>query len=157
MPRTVDKPFAAGTMTKSAFFTMIRSALRNRSRYWKPISICKQNAKRKYKGKNKRQKFEYQCNVCKKWYSDKQISVDHIQPVGSLMEFTDLPRFVRTLFCELDNLQTICTACHNHKTASERNKPKVVEELTEESVQEKMVTVKKERKRTIKKDQHGLK
>ena len=53
VPRTHN----AATMTESAFWSFIRSALRQKSRWWKPISIAKQKAKRAYKGKNKRQKF----------------------------------------------------------------------------------------------------
>ena len=52
VPRTRN----AGTMTESAFWSMIRSALRQKSRWWKPISECKTLARRAYKGKNKRQK-----------------------------------------------------------------------------------------------------
>ncbi len=54
----------AGTMTESAFWSFIRSALRQKSRWWKPITQCKQKSRRTYKGPNKRQKFEYQCNEC---------------------------------------------------------------------------------------------
>lgn len=111
----------AGTMTESMFWGMIRATLRNKSRWWKPISLCKQKAKRKYNGPNKRQKWEYQCAKCKKWWAEKYINVDHIVPVGSLQSAKDLPRFVENLFCEIDSLQCMCTTCHNIKTQSERN------------------------------------
>ena len=39
----------AGTMTESQFWSFIRSALRNKSRFWKPVSQCKANGKRDYK------------------------------------------------------------------------------------------------------------
>ena len=58
----VPKTRNAGTMTESAFWSFIRSALRQKSRWWKPITECKMKARRPYKGPNKRQKFEYQCN-----------------------------------------------------------------------------------------------
>ena len=54
----------AGTMTESAFWGFIRSSLRQKSRWWKPIAQCKAKAKRTYKGPLKRQKFEYQCKEC---------------------------------------------------------------------------------------------
>ena len=72
------------TMTESAFWSFIRSGLRQKSRWWKPITECKLKAKRVYKGPNKRQRFEYQCNTCKLWFAEKHINVDHIQPAGSL-------------------------------------------------------------------------
>ena len=121
MPRVKkDKPRNSGTMTESAFWSFIRSALRQKSRWWKPIAECKAKAKRKYSGPNKRQKFEYQCNQCKGWFSDKNINVDHIIPAGTLTNANDLPGFVERLFCEVDNLQVLCTSCHNKKTKDEK-------------------------------------
>lgn len=118
-PRVV-KTRNAGTMSESAFWSFIRSGLRQKSRWWKPITQCKLEAKRPYKGTNKRQKFEYQCNECKNWYQEKLINVDHILPAGSLNCAADLPAFVERLFCETDNLQVLCEACHNVKTQNER-------------------------------------
>lgn len=112
----VIKTRNAGTFTESAFWGFIRNSLRRRSIVWKPISLCRERAKREYTGTNKRQKFEYQCNVCKKWFKATEIAVDHIKPVGSLTNAQDLPKFVEGLFCEIDNLQCICSECHNAKT-----------------------------------------
>ena len=114
------KPRNAGTMTESAFWSFIRSGLRQKSRWWKPITECKLKAKRAYKGPNKRQKFEYQCKACKNWFPEKQINVDHISPAGSLNCAEDLPGFVNRLFCEQDNLQVLCSGCHNIKTQNEK-------------------------------------
>ena len=110
----------SGTLTESAFWSFIRSALRQKSRWWKPVSECKQKAKRAYKGSNKRQKFEYQCNHCKNWYAEKNINVDHIIPAGTLTCANDLPGFVERLFVEAEGLQVLCSNCHDKKTAKER-------------------------------------
>jgi 5-methylcytosine-specific restriction endonuclease McrA len=110
----------AGTMTESAFWSFIRSALRQKSRWWKPITECKLKAKRAYKGPNKRQKFEYKCALCNNWFPEKQINVDHIKPAGSLNCAQDLPGFVERLFCEQDNLQVLCETCHDQKTKLEK-------------------------------------
>jgi len=120
--KKVEKPRNHGTMTESAFWSFIRSALRQKSRWWKPIQECKKKAKRVYKGSNKRQKFEYKCNVCKDYFSEKEIQVDHIKPVGTLKSSKDLELFIENLFCEINNLQTICTTCHNEKTQNEKIK-----------------------------------
>lgn len=118
----VPKPRNAGTMTESAFWSFIRSALRQKSRWWKPILQCKLAARRAYKGPNKRQKFEYQCAICEKWFQEKKINVDHIIPAGSLNCAADLPGFVERLFCEQDNLQVLCEKCHDEKTKTEKSK-----------------------------------
>jgi 5-methylcytosine-specific restriction endonuclease McrA len=116
------KPRNAGTMTESAFWSFIRSTLRQKSRWWKPITQCKMSSRRAYKGPLKRQKFEYQCNECKQWYPEKNINVDHIIPAGTLRCSNDLPGFVERLFCESDNLQVLCSACHDKKTKDEKSK-----------------------------------
>lgn len=110
----------AGTMTESAFWSFIRSALRQKSRWWKPITQCKQKARRPYKGPNKRQKFEYQCKYCEQWFPEKRVNVDHITPAGTLRSAADLPGFVERLFCEIDGLQVLCSKCHDEKTKKEK-------------------------------------
>ena len=117
---TTPKTRGSGTLTESAFWSMIRSALRQKSRWWKPISECKQKSKRVYKGSNKRQKFEYQCNACKGWFADKNIQIDHIYPAGSLNSAQDLPEFVERLFCEVDGLQCLCISCHDIKSKEDK-------------------------------------
>lgn len=105
-----------GTLSESGFWSFIRSSLRQKSRWWKPIAQCKINNRRTYKGTNKRQKWEYQCNNCKKWFPDKKINIDHIIPAGALKCANDLPGFVERLFCEVDGLQILCEKCHDKKT-----------------------------------------
>lgn len=107
-----------GTMSEAAFFGFIRSSLRNRSRYWKPIAECKKNARRAVaKG---RQKWEYQCNHCKGWFMDKETQVDHIEECGSLKSFDDIGAFAERLFCEIEGFQVLCKECHNKKTQEYR-------------------------------------
>ena len=110
----------AGTMTESAFWSFIRSSLRQKSRWWKPITECKMKSRRMYKGPLKRQKFEYQCKECSNWFPDKKINVDHKIPVGALNCSADLAGFVERLFCEEQNLQCLCSDCHDIKTKKEK-------------------------------------
>ncbi len=118
----VVKTRAGGTMSESAFWSFIRSALRQKSRFWAPIMQTKMAARRSYTGSNKRQKFEYLCNECKNWFPEKLINVDHKIPAGSLNKGDDLPGFVDRLFCEGDHLQVLCETCHNVKTQLEKIK-----------------------------------
>lgn len=119
----VEKPYNHGTMSKSAFWGMIRSCLRQKSRWWKPIAECKKLARRVYKGKNKTQKWEYQCSNCKEWFMEKEIAVDHIIEAGTLTCKEDAGDFIERLFCEVDGFQVLCNkrldgkeSCHKKKT-----------------------------------------
>lgn len=113
-------------MTESAFWSMIRSTLRQKSRWWKPIYEAKLAVRRPYKGKNKRQKWEYKCDICKKWWPDKGIHVDHITQVGSLLNGDDLKGFVERLFCETEGLRVLCKGCHKEVTKKQRDANKRV-------------------------------
>ena len=111
------------TLSEAGFWSLIRSNLRNASRWWKPIAECKKLARRAYKGKNKSQKWEYQCAHCKEWFMEKEIAVDHIVEAGSLTCGDDLKGFVERLFCEVDGFQVLCNkrldgkeSCHKKKT-----------------------------------------
>jgi 5-methylcytosine-specific restriction endonuclease McrA len=113
MPKkTVLKTRNNSTLTESAFWGMIRSTLRQRSRYWKPVSEAKKRARRPYSGDNKKLKWEYKCAMCKKYFIEQEIQVDHIVPAGALKCANDLPGFVERLFCEVDGLRVLCKPCH---------------------------------------------
>lgn len=122
--KLLPRPRNHGTQTESAFWGGLRSALRQKSRWWLPKAEAKKLARRKYVGKNKRQKWEYLCANCKKWYMDKETQVDHIIPAGTLKCANDLPEFVTKLFCEIQGFQVLCTECHNIKTQKERKNGK---------------------------------
>ena len=115
----------SGTMTESAFWSFIRSKMRQASRWWKPIQECKQAAKRPYKGPNTRQKFEYLCSECGLYYPEKFVSIDHIIPCGSLTKADDLPGFVERLFCSSEHLRCVCDPCHQIITNEHREKLKL--------------------------------
>jgi hypothetical protein len=122
MPRILKRERAGGTWTESRYWTFIRSALRQA---WSKYPVRYQvlnDARRPYKGADKRTKWEYQCKCCTKWYKSKEVQVDHIQSAGSLKCYEDLPAFVQRLFCEADNLQVLCKECHKVKTQEERKK-----------------------------------
>ena len=116
----VEKPYGYNTYTKAGFFSFLRSALRQKSRRWAPIYKCLSEARRPSKSANKKLKWEYKCSKCKKWWPQKQVSVDHIIPAGSLNDWADLVGFAQRLFCEKEGLQILCSGCHDKKTNRER-------------------------------------
>ncbi len=123
MAARVEKTRGGGSFTESGFWGMIRAALRQKSRWWKPVKDTKEAARRPYKGENKRIKWEYQCAKCKKWFPEKEIEVDHIIEAGSLRNGDDLKGFVERLFCEGEGLQILCkNTCHKEKTLKSKIK-----------------------------------
>jgi hypothetical protein len=122
-----ERPRASGTWTESRYWSFIRSNLRKAWSKYPVRHKVKAKAKREIaKSKRKgRRRFEYQCNGCKKWFYSEDVSIDHINPVGSLKCADDLPAFVENLFCEEDNLQVLCNEkCHYTKTQEERKNAK---------------------------------
>lgn len=109
------KPYNSGKWTKARFFGFIRSALRRASVKWAPIQQAKKDVRRPYVGPNVRQKFEYQCSGCRKWFKGTETQVDHIEPCGTLKDFSDIEAFVRRLFCEVDGLRVLCLTCHKER------------------------------------------
>lgn len=106
-----------GTMTEAEFWGMIRSALRRRSMFWKPILQTKLDARRDSQSTtNKRIKYEYQCSKCSNWFPDKEIEVDHYEQPGSLRNSDDLKGFVERLFCEKEGFRILCETCHRENT-----------------------------------------
>lgn len=116
----VPKTRNHGTMTESAFWSMIRSALRNKSRWWLPIKEAKNAVRKPVTGM--RHKFEYQCAMCGGWFPEKSIAVDHIEEIGTLNKET-AGEFIERLFTEVKGLQVLCNkrndcepSCHKKKT-----------------------------------------
>lgn len=105
----------SGTLSESAFWSMIRASLRNKSRFWKPIMEVKNAQKVTYKGVNKRRKFSYICQECNNEVDGKSCAVHHIVECGSLKSGDDLKGFVERLFCEEDGLILLCDKCHDKK------------------------------------------
>ena len=111
----VPRTRAGETMTESQFWSFVRSGLRQKWVRWPVRYQVLNKARRTVKGK--RHKYEYKCSVCNKWWKQKEVEVDHYpESCGSLKSYDDLPRFVRALFCEEDNLRIICKPCHKAHT-----------------------------------------
>lgn len=106
--------------TEARFWGFLRSALRRASDRFPPKQQAKILYRRKYNGGG-RQKWEYQCVDCKEWFAEKNIEVDHIEPVGTLRDWSDLPDFCKRLFCGVEGFALRCRPCHQIKTNRERD------------------------------------
>ena len=108
--------------SESKFWAFIRSGLRAKFSRWPPKYTVLNDAKRPYKGPNKKQRYEYKCSECKKHHLQKDVEVDHIIPCGSLKQYEDLAGFVERMFCGKDGLRVVCKPCHKSITAESRKK-----------------------------------
>lgn len=102
------------------FYVWLRSALRSLSRKWPPIFEALAAAKVPYKGTNKQRKVSYVCAKCKGEFSAKEVAVDHVVPVGSLLSEADIKDFILRLFCSKEDLQVCCHDCHSLLTFQQR-------------------------------------
>ena len=116
----------AGNWTEAQYFQKIRASLRTGFRFWKPIMLALQKASRPYKGINKRQKIEYQCDVCKKWFPRTGVQVHHIVACGSLNTYNDIVPFIQRLTIEnVDGFQVVCKPDHAKITQKEKEERKL--------------------------------
>ena len=110
----VPRTHAGGTMTRSAYFTFIRSGLRQKWLRYPPRYQVLASCSRKVVGL--KHKTEYKCAECNKWHKKTQVQVDHIVPCGSFNKFEELGAFAERMFCEPEGLQVLCESCHYFKT-----------------------------------------
>ena len=120
--KSVNKPFADNTMSASAFFGMIRSALRNKSRFFYSMKVCRDRTKIPYTGINKRRKWLYVCEECHIPYNLEKTNVHHLQECGKLNSFEDLPGFCERLFCSSEKMILLCENCHKKIHENETGK-----------------------------------
>lgn len=101
----------------------IRAYLRRCWLKWPERLAALEAARRPYVGTDKRRKWWSECAMCKKWFLESEMEVDHIVPAGSFTNW-ELHKvsFITGLFCGRENLQVLCPKCHLKKTAEDRRK-----------------------------------
>lgn len=118
-----EKNRCSGRWTQAKFNSFIKGNLRRATLKWAPINEC-QTAARVARGL-------YECAECKEHvpatYKEgrvrkKNVHVDHIVPiVDPAVGFTTWDDCIERMFCERDNLQLLCTKCHNIKCQEEKD------------------------------------
>lgn len=120
MTRKVERTRNGGKMTEAEYWSKVRSALRKSFAWWAPAQTALKNSRRENQGEG-RHKFEYECAVCGKWLTAKEVQADHVVPVGSLKSLEDLAGFLERLTPEdPESFQCVCKECHKAKTRRER-------------------------------------
>lgn len=116
------KTRCSGEWSEARYVTFVKGALRQATMKWKPIQDCKKMARVR--------RGWYRCACCREEIPStvivnrkrvKNAIVDHIRPiVDPALGFTTWDVCIERMYCELDNLQLICLACHNVKCAEEK-------------------------------------
>ena len=138
MALKVARTRCAGTMTEAAFRAFVMSAIRDKTKRWAPISNCKKAART-------RRGF-YRCAECglevpasvygvyksgKRQGAQRRIPnivADHIVPIVPVTGWQSWDSVVEHAFCEQQNLQALCKACHDVKTKEENVQRKLHKE-----------------------------
>ena len=109
--------------TEARYTTFVKNLIRSGSRKWGPTQLCIKKARV--------ERGIYLCANCHEHVPativveglkgrTKNILVDHIAPViDPHVGFTTWDSYIAGIFCEEDNLQIICRACHLVKTKEE--------------------------------------
>jgi 5-methylcytosine-specific restriction endonuclease McrA len=116
------KPRNNGTWTEARFNSFIKSLLRKGTQRWGPKnSVLKEArvAKGTYLCAGCNQEVPLTVKVGTK--RTRNVFVDHKVPiVDPTLGFTTWDDYIERMFCEADNLQLLCKACHDTKSADER-------------------------------------
>ena len=129
MAKRVERTRNASTLTEAGFKALIVSALREKSRWWKPKQECIRKARVR--------KGIYLCEHCEQevgaYFYDvyktgkkkgkkrkvRNILADHIAPVvDPAVGFVDWNTYIERMFIET-GWQAICHKCHSEKTKTE--------------------------------------
>ena len=118
-----DKKRNGGEWTEARFKSFVTSALRAASRRWPPkyAALKAAFAGRQVNAKTGKLAMHYKCIKCKKLFIAADVQVDHIKPVVDPKKgFVSWDDFINRIFCEIENLQTLCKPCHKVKTDQEK-------------------------------------
>jgi 5-methylcytosine-specific restriction endonuclease McrA len=75
---------------------------------------------KKLNEKTNRMSKHYVCNSCRGEFPTSDVNVDHINPVVNPERgFEGFDIFISRMFCGKENLQVLCSECHDKKTREE--------------------------------------
>lgn len=103
--------------------SFITSVLRSGSRRWPPKyqTLNKAKTVKKVNKKTGRQAQHFLCSLCQEDFPQKEVNVDHIEPVvDPKTGFINWDIFIDRLYCEESNLAVLCRPCHLKKTNEEK-------------------------------------
>jgi hypothetical protein len=120
------KDRCGGRWTQAKYMSFIKNQLRSASRKWAPIHDCKVLA-RVGRGIYHCAECEQDvpCTIREGRKKINNVYVDHIEPIVPTTGWVSWDSCIERMFCELDNLQLLCKACHDVKSKEEAGERKV--------------------------------
>lgn len=114
--------------TDAKFKGWIVSLLRRGTMRFPPRNEALKAAKteKKINASSGRLAQHYRCTSCLQEYTAKNVCVDHIEPVIPVNgTFTTWDEYIERMFCSVENLQVLCSTCHDVKSKDERQQRKI--------------------------------
>ena len=108
--------------------TWVIWALRKSSYRWPPRNAALRAAaatKAEYTAKpgekvSKLVRNFYRCKTCKKVFSRRGVSIDHVRPVVDPKKgWRGFDEYITRMFCDQSGFQILCSLCHDAKTKKE--------------------------------------
>jgi len=128
MRKAIEKPYAGGQWTTARMRSFVMSALRRAQWPVKFQSMKSAFVKAGVNPATGRMCKLHLCEQCNNLFPQKDMAVDHIEPVVPLKGFENTDGFlgydwdqvIRRLYCESHKLQVLCKPCHKEKSLDER-------------------------------------
>ncbi len=116
----VTRPRNGGEWTEARYTAFVKAALRGA--LWPPKFVCIKEAfiRNGVNPKTGKKCKLCRCAGCGAIVKQGDLKADHIIPVVGPEGFTTWDNFISRLFVEKEGFQALCGACHEAKTASER-------------------------------------
>ena len=123
MTRLVEKTRNGGQWTEAKYRSFITSAIRSASTRWNPKykAIDARYVRDGINPETGRKCKLHSCEGCSKLFPKGKLKADHIFPVVDPRKgFENWDTYIERMFCEMSGFQALCKACHDSKTAEER-------------------------------------
>lgn len=113
--------FNGGQWTEARYRSFVKSALRSASVRWPPRYEVLNAAyvDRRINEKTGRLAKHFQCNLCKGVFPQKDVEVNHKNPVVPTTGFDSWDAVIERMFCEHADLEVLCKPCHKQTTLTE--------------------------------------
>lgn len=87
------------------------------------MTLASAKTEKKVNKKTGRLAQHYVCAKCEEEFTQKDVEVDHIEPVvDPKVGFISWDEYIKRLFCDATNLQVLCKGCHKKKSNTEKKK-----------------------------------